>query len=71
MQNNYLTNLKRVIEIHQNPAEAKKRGKAGRQFAVQNLDWDLIAKQFDELITSRIGMKHPMTQMFDEVEPDE
>ena len=45
-----------MIEIHNNPAEAKKRGKAGRQFAVKNLDWDLIAKQFDELITSRIGM---------------
>ena len=60
-----------MIEIHKNPAEAKKRGKAGRQFAVKNLDWDLIAKQFDELITSRIGMNHPMTQMFDEAESNE
>ena len=53
-----------LLQIHNNPKEAKKRGKAARQFALDHLDWDNIAKQFDELIESRIGMAHPMQALF-------
>ncbi len=53
-----------LLQVHNNPKEAKKRGKAARQFALDHLDWDNIAKQFDELIESRVGMVHPMQALF-------
>ena len=53
-----------LLQVHNNPKEAKKRGKAARQFALDHLDWDNIAKQFDDLIESRIGMVHPMQALF-------
>ena len=58
-----------LIEVHNNPVEARKRGEKARKFVVENLDWDIIAKQFHDLIESRVGMPHPM-QTFIETRGD-
>jgi len=52
-----------LVEVHTKPNEVKKRGKAARKWAVDNLDWDNITKQFHDLIESRTGTDHPMTLM--------
>jgi len=54
-----------LIELHQSPIERIKRGKAARKFVVENLDWDLITRQFHDLIESRIGMNHPMQELLE------
>lgn len=60
-----------MLEVHNNPKAVSDKGKAGRQFALDHLDWDIIAKQFDDLITSRIGMAHPMQALFQDGGDDE
>ena len=49
-----------LIDVHENPREWRIKGEKARQFVVENLDWDIITKQFHDLIESRIGMEHPM-----------
>lgn len=48
-----------IVELHADPKKRRDRGKAARKFAEEHLDWDDIARQFHELIVSRVGMAHP------------
>ncbi len=51
---------KALVAVHQNPKDARIKGEHARKWVVENLDWDIITKQFHELVESRIGMEHPM-----------
>lgn len=48
-----------MIEAHADSKMRKSKGKAARKWVVENLDWDIITKQFHDLIVSRVGMVHP------------
>ena len=48
-----------ILEVHNNKKDVRKKGKAARQFVEKNLTWDIIAKQFHELIEATIAKDTP------------
>jgi glycosyltransferase involved in cell wall biosynthesis len=47
-------------DAHKDVKGRMKKGKAGRQFIEANMDWDIIAKQFHELIEATIERQKPL-----------
>ena len=51
---------KALVDVHMNPKDARIKGENARKWVQDELNWDIITKQFHDLIESRIGMEHPM-----------
>ena len=48
----------KIISLLENPALMKRFGKNGKEYAVRNLDWDILAGRMSDFLETFIGEKH-------------